>query len=93
MLRKEIVNSLVKCMLSSTVCLESEKDCFVKWVKLSLRISEPVSISHSEIFNSIIDKHEHMQFFTFNTILVKIKTCRCTFKYFNIDHHFKLILC
>jgi len=29
-----------------------------------------VSMFHSAFFNSIIDKHQHMHFFTFKTVLV-----------------------
>jgi len=29
-----------------------------------------VSVFHRTFFNSIIDKHQHMHFFTFNTVLV-----------------------
>jgi len=29
-----------------------------------------ISVFHRAFFNSVIDKHQHMHFFTFNTILV-----------------------
>jgi len=29
-----------------------------------------ISVFHHEFFNSIIDKHQHMHFFTFKTVLV-----------------------
>jgi len=34
------------------------------------KIQAKVSMFHRAFFNSIIDKHQHMHFFTFNTVLV-----------------------
>jgi len=81
---EKFVNSVVKCMFSPTLCFESEKDCFVNWAKPSQLISEPVSVCNLEFFNSRIDKYQHMHFFTLNTILVKIETCRSTLKNFYV---------
>jgi len=44
------------------VCLTKTR----QWEKVTLL----VSMFHCAFFNSIIDKHQHMHFFTFKTVLV-----------------------
>jgi len=39
-------------------------------VLLSLQNPNIVSMFHCAFFNSILDKHQHMHFFTFKTVLV-----------------------
>jgi len=51
---------------------ESSSVWYVQTVRTpeSWRINTTVSMFHRTFFNSIIDKHQHIHFFTFNTILV-----------------------
>jgi len=40
------------------------------YIFLQCNIRLPISLFHRAFFISIIDKHQHMHFFTFNTVLV-----------------------
>jgi len=44
LLRIETVNRSLKCLFSSTTCLESGKDCFLNWAKSTQQVTQPVLV-------------------------------------------------